>query len=211
LYREEVSPRIDILFDCSDSMSFDSAKRQRAFELLYFCVESALQMGASLNCYTLDNDSVNLWPPEFIEAAKAPNLKYLNCGDSIRNVPWRADSLRVWISDLLFPAAPESMLAEIGRGRGRGVLFAIYCSAEASPDWDGNIEFEDCESGFTRSHHVSSSLKTRYLDAYKRHFSLWEEESHRHGIRMARIAAEIDFSQALQQEALPQGALEWRK
>src|SRR5690606_30466315 len=48
LYREEVSPNIDIVLDASGSMFFDPAKRERSWELLYFCRESALQSGSAL-------------------------------------------------------------------------------------------------------------------------------------------------------------------
>ena len=53
LYREEVSPRVDVALDVSASMLFDDAKRVRALELFYFCAESARQAGSSLRCYAV--------------------------------------------------------------------------------------------------------------------------------------------------------------
>ena len=47
LYREEVSPRVDVALDVTASMFFDDAKRERALELFFFCVESALQAGSA--------------------------------------------------------------------------------------------------------------------------------------------------------------------
>lgn len=139
LYREEVSPRVDILFDCSDSMSFVPSKRQRAFELLYFCVESALQAGASLNCHTSNDHTFTSWPLELVEAGKEPDPNQMSHARGLTDFPWRADSLRIWITDLLFPVEPEQMLVGMGSGRGFGVVFSVYCNEESSPDWDGNI------------------------------------------------------------------------
>ena len=47
LYREEVSPRLDLIFDTSASMQLGEDKAARALELLYFCLESAARAGAS--------------------------------------------------------------------------------------------------------------------------------------------------------------------
>lgn len=209
LYREEVSPRVDLLFDQSDSMLFDPEKRRRAFELLYFSVESALRTGASLRCYGIGREGVASWPLESLRASAPPEEKSFTGKGGLESVPWRADSLRVWITDLLFDTDPGHSLGPLSSGRGRGVLFAVHCEAESSPDWDGNIEFEDCESGIRQSQHISSAVRTRYRHAYARHFSLWEESARRHAMLLTRVAAEPDFAEALEQDALPVGALEW--
>ena len=57
LYRQEVTPRVDILFDASPSMFLTAQKTTRTWELLYFCVESALRLGASTRVHMLDDDS----------------------------------------------------------------------------------------------------------------------------------------------------------
>src|SRR5690625_6847234 len=51
LYREEVSPQIDLLLDTSASMFFEPEKQQRAWELFFFCRDSALQSGAALRTF----------------------------------------------------------------------------------------------------------------------------------------------------------------
>ncbi|NNM29809.1 MAG: DUF58 domain-containing protein, partial [Akkermansiaceae bacterium] len=49
LYREEVRPVVDLVFDVSESMFFEPVKARRACELFYFLVESASRSGASLH------------------------------------------------------------------------------------------------------------------------------------------------------------------
>ena len=53
LYREEVRPMVDILFDVSDSMFFDPAKETRALELFYFANFAAMKTGASTLVYAV--------------------------------------------------------------------------------------------------------------------------------------------------------------
>src|SRR5688572_26423241 len=53
VYREEVTPQVDLLFDASASMFFEASKRRRALELLYFVIESGLRMRAAVACWML--------------------------------------------------------------------------------------------------------------------------------------------------------------
>src|SRR5689334_11370251 len=54
LYREEVSPLVDLVLDVSASMFLDESKSNRSLELFYFCIESARHAGASLGCFVAD-------------------------------------------------------------------------------------------------------------------------------------------------------------
>src|ERR1700758_4038989 len=56
LYREEVSPAVDLALDASRSMFFDEAKAARVVELLYFAIESARRAGSSVHCFAVDAD-----------------------------------------------------------------------------------------------------------------------------------------------------------
>ena len=217
LYREEVSPRVDVALDVSDSMFFDDAKRERSMELFFFCAESALGAGASLRCHAVGRaDSVPWTPgaglreseraraagptPAPHDAAPAP--------PALGRVPWRPGSLRVLVSDLLFPGSPEGPLALLAAAKGRGVIFAPYCRVESDPDLGGNVEFTDCETGTQRAQHVDDDLLARYRQGYGRHFALWQDHARRHAVVTARVAAEPAFHDALRADALPTGAVE---
>jgi len=79
---------------------------------------------------------------------------------------------------------------------------------EAKPEWDGNIEFDDCERGLRDKRRVDKDILSRYLQAYQTHFALWREQCVRRGIGMARVAGEPDFLNALRAEAAGAGVLE---
>ena len=216
LYREEVSPRVDVALDVSESMFFDDAKRERSLELFFFCAESALQAGSSLRCHAVGRmDSVPWTPGATLRETEWARITGTRspAGDvpappALARVPWRQGSLRVLVSDLLFPGSPEPHLSLLAAGKGRGVVYAPFCRAEAEPDLRGNVELTDCETGAKRTQHVDDDLAARYLRGYARHFEIWKEHARRYAVVTARVSAEADFHDALRADALPTGAIE---
>lgn len=224
LYREEVSPSIDLVMDVSASMFLNEEKATRSLELFYFAAASAQRLRGALRAYWVAGERVMpvmgeaIFAPQTLqdavavgEAKGAEASEGAAAGGGVRpvleTVPWRAGSLRILISDLLYPGAP--LLSPLAGGRGRGVVLAPWCRAEGAPDWAGNIELRDCESGARRMQRVDAGVLTQYRAAYSRHFELWRTEARRCGVILARVAgAEIPFLEAIHQEALPQGAVE---
>jgi uncharacterized protein (DUF58 family) len=210
LYREEVSPLVDLVLDVSRSMFFEERKGERAAELFCFCAASARQCGASLHCYFAAGEELKR-----VEAGDGTYRSYMTYrtyerggAPDCRRVPWRHGSLRVLVSDLLFAGAPDPILSALSGGQGHGIILGPYSAGEAGPDWNGNIEMTDCETGRKRLQHVDAGLLERYRQAYGRHFGLWRERARKHSVLIARVAAEPDFQAALQAEALPAGAVE---
>lgn len=214
LYRDEVSPSVDLILDTSASMWTPEPKRRRTLELLSFCASSAARAGASLRCYDLADDSPKLITSELLRGCRA-DLSPVGIGDRkvprLDQVPWRSGSLRVWISDLLFPGDPEVILNFLAQAKGRGVVLAPYSNEEADPDWLGNLEMESSEApGPIRSQRVDLGLLARYRARYDNHFDLWRSSARRLGVRFAKIPSELDFRDALHTEAVPVGAVELR-
>src|SRR4051812_6610494 len=114
LYREEVSPLVDLVFDASASMFFDTGKALRALELLFFALESAQRSGASLRAYALAGAELQVLKVEqFVNGGDLPAGQG-GLAPELARVPWRQGSLRVVISDLLFPGAPDAWLGALG-------------------------------------------------------------------------------------------------
>ncbi len=210
LYRQEVTPRVDLIFDASGSMFLDEAKSTRTWELLYFCLESALRLGASVKLHTLGINAEETpleralaydWPenpppgrPDFCELLK--------------RVPLRAGSLRVVVSDLLSESPPEQVTSLLSNGRGRAVVLVPFTHDESNPAWSGNIEFEDAEANTRDKRRVEHDVLNRYLRAYENHFTMWREQCARRGIAFARVPSEAEFIPALRAEAAGAGAVE---
>ena len=212
LYREEVSPRLDLVLDASNSMFLSPEKQSRTLELFYFCVESAARAGASCRAFLIRGDTVKILPTEAVQTQSFPNFQSLEKTNSIfpiiGKIPLRPGSMRVCVSDLLFPGEPEALLAPLVGARGRGLVLVPYDNIEAAPDWDGNFEFIECETRAQRIQRVEPGLRERYAGAYKRHFEIWRDACRRYGITFSRVPSELEFSAALRNHALPEGAIE---
>jgi len=214
LFREEVSPRLDVVLDVSRSMSLTPAKEKRSFDLWALILGIALNDGISLRLYIAQ--SAGQWRRmETTAALNLESMSDLGLVDKagrlpLVEIPWRAGSLRILISDLLFPQPPEQELAGLTHNQGRPVILAPFLQGEAQPDWNGNLELHDCETTEVRQQRVEPFLLSRYEKSYQRHFELWQDAARRRGIPLARISCELSLSLALRQQALSAGAFEVR-
>ncbi len=213
LYREEVRPVVEILCDVSDSMFADAEKAARAVELFYFAFASGERCGAATSVILVKGprwravERGAVLTHRWTELAAELPPTEASAPPGLAAVPLRARSLRILLSDLLYPAAPEPLLRALGRGQGRAVVLAPYAADEEPPDWSGNCEFLDTESGALHPRRVDAALLRRYGEAYRDHFARWKAASRRCRVPLARVPASPPFEIALKQEAIPAGAL----
>jgi uncharacterized protein (DUF58 family) len=211
VYREEVTPQVDLLFDASASMFFEPGKRRRALELLYFVVESALRMRAAVACWMIGKRARRIEVDDLMAHELALDAGPAGEMLELSQVGLRARSLRVVVSDLLYPGDARGLVSALAARKGRGIVIAPFCAAESDPDWEGNRELVDVESGGARVQRISGSALERYRDAYARHFEIWRDECRRHDVLLARVGAEGELEASLRPEAMRQGAVApWR-
>ncbi len=214
LFREEVRPVVDLILDASESMFFDPAKAARTAEIFYLIAESCNAAGASLSLHvvrgdvsiTLDRGS--LLTHHWMNVARALPPSDAAIKPDLTRLPLRANAIRVFLSDLLFPGDPEPIMHLLGQRQGSIVIFSPFLESEADPGWSGNYEFIDAERKSRHPHRIEPATLRRYLDAYTNHFSLWKQHTRRHQAAFARISAHEDLATALFREAVPAGALE---
>jgi uncharacterized protein (DUF58 family) len=213
VYRDEVTPVVDLVVDVSSSMTFDPWKRKRTQELVYFAIESAHRLRASVACHVVSGATVGRVSPEDLGKGAIRFDEERSDGEIPRldQVPLRPRSLRVLVSDLLFPGDARGLVSHLSARRGQGRIFVPYAQGESDPAWEGNRELVDVESGARRAQRFDQAALIRYRSAYKRHFDLWRDECRRQDVLMARIPSDVDLERALEVDALRQGAVvPWR-
>jgi len=218
LFREEVRPTVEVLFDASPSMFLNEEKARRSCELLVFACEAARRDEAALTIHLLDGprcqplDIARIESGGWVGHVAAAGGKDRAAGPPpaprLDAPALRPGSFRIWISDLLFPGRPEELLRVLLRQRGSGVLFAPFCAGESSPVWHGVCDFEDVETGQIETRDVDEPLLRRYGAAYRAHFAAWKEEAARHHLPMARVPAALPLDQALATGAVAARAVE---
>lgn len=213
LYRDEITPKVDIVVDLSSSMALDTFKAERTLDLAYFSLLSAVRSQSSVRIYFVRNgDPLPVPIDSLITFKLGANQAEPDSGstflEALPKVPFRSGSLRVIISDLLFPGLPDSVIGKISGSRSQVIIFVPQLSSESQPDWLGNIQLDDCESSESRRQIVDTSLLDRYQAAYRRHFRLWEETGRRFGIRLMRLPAERTLEYAFAANGQISGAVE---
>lgn len=216
LYEREVSPALDLAIDCSLSMWFEPAKAQRSAELVAFLLQNAARVMADTRvCLVGAGAPIPARPQPLLggQWPDPPETAHDTSGQPIppriQAVPWRTGSVRIVVTDLLFPCDdPASWFAPLRREQGRGAIWSPFSRSEAEPDWEGPIDFVDCESDQRRRDLADAQLLAQYRTAYRRHFDFWRESLAKSGLDLVRIPAEGELIQALRMEALPTGWIE---
>ncbi|GAF89863.1 unnamed protein product, partial [marine sediment metagenome] len=143
LYREEVRPLVDIVLDGSSSMFFEESKAGRSFGIFMFALESILLNGASARCYIIRGNSVTRLPLE--QAVTGGFLGDLPEDEDgfplLQRACFRGGSLRLVITDCLFPGSKDSLVNTLSSDKGRGIILCPYSDSESVPAWIGNVEF----------------------------------------------------------------------
>jgi len=203
LYREEVRPLVDVAVDASASMFVEESKARRTLELVHFCSESALRVGAALRVFWVGSAEVSVFEP----GADSLTIPAGDGPPAVDRIPWRPGSLRVLVSDLLFPAAPSSLLMPLLSSGGRVIFLIPFSASEEDPDWLGNTELLDAENGAKADHFFRAEDLRRYHDAYRNHFTIWQTTARGHGIPFARIPPQGSLEEALSFSAIREGAV----
>jgi hypothetical protein len=195
-------------------MFLGEAKTLRTVELLYFLAHTILKSGASGRFYlATPGGSIPLrtevltghaWPAQVAALPAGP----ASAPPRLEAIPFRARSMRILLSDLLFHGDGDPVLRQLAGHRGFGSIFVPFSREEAEPAWSGNYEFIDSEDGTRHQRRVHLELLERYRTAYRRHFEGWKHQGRRYDVSVVRVPAEGDFAHALRLEAVAAGTLE---
>jgi len=144
LYREEVAPRIDLVLDASRSMSVTEEKHRAYGEL------SALLACA---CASTVSDSRVITScgaqPEPLRIAEDVE-RFLACEGTLSaledgHLPVRRRSLRVVVSDFLFPHDPDALVSRLARDCAWLAIVQLTLRDEAEPTVEGGRRLVDVE------------------------------------------------------------------
>ncbi len=214
LYREEVSPLLDLVLDASPSLLLNEEKARRFLELVAFVDACAGHAGSLVRLWQAGRGQARELERAQLAGFRLEHETALVDDQPTRapafdRVEWRPNALRIVITDLLFPGDPEAILGPIARLTGRTLLFCPWSPEEATPDWEGNLDMRDCESTRQQPHRFNAALRRRYQEAYRQHFNLWEDLCQRRNVVLVRVRSGGSLADALLEQALERGAIEF--
>ena len=144
LYREEVSPRIDLVIDVSRSMAVSEPK-QRAFGELSGLLACACASTVA-DCRVITTAATEPQPLRIAEQVE----RFLTCDAALSalehgHLPLRRRSLRVVVSDFLFPHDPDALVSRLARDAAWLAIIQLTLDEEANPSADGGRRLVDVE------------------------------------------------------------------
>lgn len=144
LYREEVAPRIDLVLDVSRSMVLTERKSRAYGELsaLLACAAASTEADARL-IITSAAEPRPLHRPEEIERVLACDAAHSALEES--GLPFRRRSLRVVVSDFLFPHDADVLVGSLAREGASLAIIQLTLPEEAEPSVEGGRRLVDVE------------------------------------------------------------------
>jgi hypothetical protein len=188
LYREEVAPRLDLLLDVSRSMVVTDAKAHAYGNLLGLLAYACARTGADARIITAaGTEPYILRRPEDVERAVTCDAAASALEGS--HLPFRRRSLRVVVSDFLFPHDAESLVRRLSRDGAWLSLVQLTLPQEAAPDVDAGFRLVDVEGHGQLDLVLDRQVTAAYTARFGRLRSGLSLAARRVGARYAYVAA----------------------
>ena len=215
LFREEVSPRLDIVLDGSRSMRLEaSGKAEAALTVAAACSVAAENAhcahevwvaGARVEALEGSRNDPGVWQvPEFADAC-APDAGLLRAAPR-----WRRHGIRLFVSDLLWPAEPVAALRRLAEGAAALTVVQLLAREEESPELRGQHRLHDVETDERLDVFVDAAACAAYGAALARHRERWSRACRQFGARFVTVTAEALAADgrllALEKSGLLEGA-----
>ena len=178
-HREEVSPVVELYLD--DSASMRASDAALAGDIAALIDGAAVRAGCRVRRRRLADDSAR--PP-------APR------------------SIRVLVSDLLFPDDPESFLAPVSREASALHVVRLLPLVERRLEAGGSFLCIDSETGEERELRFDAATLAAHADALARHTESWTRAVRRHGGTFTDTTAGLDGPDDIVRALVESGVLE---
>lgn len=176
LYREEISPRMEVLLDVSRSMSTSPAKMQLARQLAAMFSLMAGRTGGQPAVWLLGDEC----PAPLVQLenlATLDEVTFRATGTmasllSDHAVPMKRQAIRVVVSDFLFPHDPGQLIRRLAGEASVLWVIQILSAWEADPEASGGTRLIDIESG----RETDVYLNRQTIAEYRERLSRLQEE-----------------------------------
>jgi uncharacterized protein (DUF58 family) len=194
LYREEVTPHLDLLIDGSRSMTLeDSQKESATLALAAFFARSATNAGFSSVAWRLGGDTRRISP-----GAGGPltwnDLEFTHVGPpggvGASGPVWRPRGVRILISDLLWEGDPLETVRPFSERASVTLIVQVLAEADVNPPEGRSLRLVDVETGLMREIHTDALAVARYRAALARHQENWHAACRQVGALFVSVVAE---------------------
>lgn len=211
LYREEVSPRAEVLLDASRSMATADSKPKLAKQLAAtFSLLSASLGGSPVVWLAADSS-----PPEGLtfetldRLADVPFDASVSLDELLRGhgVPLRRQAIRIVISDFLFPFDPESLVTRLRRDAAELWLVQVLSGWELHPEEASGTRLIDAETAAETHLYLNRAIIAEYLERLHRLQQDLQSQCVRAGAKFVTLNADDGLAASCREALAPAGML----
>lgn len=195
LFREEVTPHLDIVLDGSRSMRLEGTRKaEAALTLTAACCMAADNAHCGHAAWLAGNRVLELagsrgdpalWQVPAFDEGVSPHEGLLRFAPM-----WRRHGVRVFISDLLWPAEPLAVLRRLADGAASLTVIQLLAQEEERAELRGQHRFQDVESGEQLDVFVDASACAAYDAALARHRESWSTACRSLGATFVTVTSE---------------------
>ena len=195
LFREEVTPHLDLILDGSRSMNLaDTAKGNAVARLAALLATSAANAQCTQAVWLsgegfqrLPNDTLtpSAWDKLELDSPRTPDQSF-----EIMPPKFRRLGVRVLVSDLLWPGEPLQILRRLRDGAAALFVIQLLARDDATPPEHGNLRVVDSETGEESEIYIDSSIARQYADNLARLQQSWSDACRQCGAHLTTIVAE---------------------
>lgn len=195
LFREEVNPHVDLLLDVSGSMNLTGTRKGKAaYALAGFFASAAAESHFSFRVFVTDDGCRDLgrshlppteWEPFELKSTVSP-------AEALERLPprWKSRGIRLFISDLLYAADPETVVPMIVGDAAVTIVVQLLAEADIDPPDRGNLRLVDCETDERLELYLDMTARERYKRNLVRHQENYHLACRRHGAFLTTLTAE---------------------
>ena len=201
LFREEVTPHLDLIVDGSRSMSLaDTAKPNAVAQLAALLATSAANAQCTQAVWLsgegfqrLPNDTLtpSVWDKLELDSKRTPEQSFEILAPKFRRL-----GVRVLVSDLLWPGEPLQFLRRLRDGAAALFVIQLLAREDANPPEHGNLRVVDSETDDESEIYIDSSIAKQYTENLSQLQQSWSDACRQCGARMTTLIAE-DFENSL--------------
>jgi uncharacterized protein (DUF58 family) len=195
LYREEVTPHLDLVLDVSRSMALEGTAKERAsLALAAFLATAAGNAGFGCTIWLM-GDGFQMLPNGSSPPSLWGEFKFSHRGNPAmvltRGAPaWRPRGVRILLSDLLWVGEPLLALRTFTEGAAAAAVIQLLADADLHPPEEGALRLIDAETEQLREIHVDARIAQRYRDRLALHQQNWHQGCRGCGVSFTTVVAE---------------------
>lgn len=211
LYREEISPRTEVIVDISRSMTTSAAKQLVARQVAALFAMLSGNVGGRPTIWLAGDER----PPQTLQLESLDRLKTIDFSAAStfnalleeHQLPLKRQAVRVVISDFLFKHDPESLVRRLAGDASVLWLVQVLTDWETDPSTTGGTRLIDIESGREADLYLNRQVVGEYLGRLARLKEELALHCRRHHATFVTVVAERGLPRICREDLCEAGVL----